>query len=155
MGWLKRIRERFFRTGNYANSQVTGESSEIEWLEKLNVPFFRSRKDAESYVARELSGIVPDGWVVRRYSDQQLSWTIEKKNREPGACVMLDYGIWITKGFDAVILTYGNETAGTFGLDHALHTALVIDSVILRKFSLRECLSFLFSNHKPNSWGAT
>jgi hypothetical protein len=149
MDWLKRLRERIFRNRISAESQVSGEPSEMEWLEKLTEPFFRSRQDAESYVTSELAAVVPEGWVVVRYSDQPLTWTIEKQR------FTQDYSVRISKGLDVVILSYGNSSAGMFGLHHALHYALVIDSVMLRKFSLRECLGFMFANHKPNEWSCT
>lgn len=149
MDWLKRLHERIFRTGEDAESQVTGEPSGIEWLDRLHEPFFRSEKDAEIYVNRELAGVVSQGWVVRRFPEKPLTWIIEKIGSAQ------DYSVRISNGLDVVILSYGNSSVGVFGLHHALQTALVIDSVMLREFTLSRCLSFMFANHSPNEWSAT
>jgi hypothetical protein len=53
-----------------------------------------------------------------------------------------------------VIFTYGNNDAGLLSLHHALHKALIIDTAMLRRFTLSECLKSLFADHKPNQWGA-
>src|SRR5271169_3183594 len=151
MDWPKRLYERIFRSQEDAESDSTRDPSRMEWRDKWidygkrrHEPLFRSGKDAETYVNRELAGAVPEGWVVRRFPDQQLTWTIEKEGSTQ------DYTVQISKGLDIVILLYSNNSAGGMSLHHVLLRALVIDAVELRLFPLGECLRFLFANHDPN-----
>jgi hypothetical protein len=124
-----------------------------DWIRKLHEPFFRCQEDAETYVMRELPPAVPEGWGISRFSGQRLTWIITKEKLEPGEWHNQDYCVRISKGLDFVIFTYGNTDVGLFDLDHALHNALVIEAVMLRRFSLGECLSSLFAHRKPNEWG--
>ena len=128
---------------------------ELEWITKIQEPFFRSTEDAEAYVMRELPPAVPAGWGFSRSPSEGLTWIIKKEQLEPGEWKNQDYCVRISKGLDFVIFTYGNKDVGPFNLHHALHSALVIEAVMLRRFSLRECLTSLFAHRKPNESGYT
>lgn len=127
----------------------------MNWLTNFNEPFFRTRQDAETYVGRELPPAVPEGWGIVSLSTERLTWIVKKEKLEPREWPVQEYCVQISKGLDFVILTYGNCDAGLFGLHHALHRALVIEAAMLRRFTLRECLEFLFAQCKPNEWGYT
>ena len=155
MDWLTRLRERFFVPRDCAASYVPGEHAQLECFQRFHEPFFRNRKDAESYVIREVAQAVPERWAVRRLSDEHLRWSIEKQQLEPNEWPNQDYGVWISSGLDVVILTHGNNDVGTFGLHHALRSAIVIEAGYLRAFRLGECLGFLFAHYAPNQSSST
>lgn len=104
---------------------------------------------------REVPPVVPEGWRISRSPGERLTWIIKKEKREPGEWQNQDYCVRISKGLDFVIFTYGNKDVGPFNLHHVLHSALVVEAVMLRRFSLGECLSYLFADRKPNEWGYT
>ena len=138
--------------GASANAAVSKHS---DWLTKLHEPFFRTQEDAETYALHELSQAVPEGWGITRPPGERLTWIIKKESLEPEEWQDQDYCLQITKGLDFVILTFGNKDVGPFGLHQALHNALVIKAVMLRGFSLSDCLRYLFTHRKPNAWGYT
>ena len=122
----------------------------MDWLTKLDEPFFRSREEADAFVTRELAQTVPQGWRVNRPLDERLTWVIQKVELEPGEWFDQDYTLRVSDGLDFVIFTCGNSDEGPFCLRHVLLNALVIESVMLRAFSLSDCLRFLFAGQKPN-----
>jgi hypothetical protein len=130
-------------------------SKQSDWLTKLHEPFFRTGKDAEEYVMRELSLAVSEGWRITRPPGERLTWVIKKEKLEPGEWHDQDYCVRISNGLDFLILIYGNKDVGPFGIEHALHNALVIEAVMLRGFRLSACLRFLFAHCKANEWGYT
>lgn len=125
------------------------------WLSKINEPFFRSKEEAEAFVSRELSSVIPEEWEIERSSNTHLDWVIRGRNPTSQEWQNQEYSVRITSGLDFVILTHGNTDVGPFGLQHALHNALVIEAVMLRRFSLAQCVEFLLRNCKPNEWGYT
>ena len=157
MSQFTEVLRRLFGSKAKSDSPDLAESPDPEWLEKLNVPLFRSRSDLESYVNREIARTIPDGWAVHRYPREggQPVWTIFRDRRDPGCSTDYDYIVQVPKSLECVILTHGNKDAGTFGLHHALQSALVIDCVMLREFSLKECLTYLFEHCEPNERNAT
>ena len=127
----------------------------MDWITKFHEPFFGTREEAEAYVTRELPPGVPEGWGISRPPDGRLTWIISKKKLEPGEWQTQAYGVRLSNGLDFVIFTHGNNDIGPFQLQHALQHGLVIEAVMLRRFSLGECVSFLFRHCKPNEWGFT
>lgn len=126
-----------------------------DWLTKLHEPFFRTQEDAEAYFTRELPRALPEGWGIIRPSGERLTWLVKKEKLEPAEWQEQDYCVRITNSLDFVIFTYGNADVGPFNLHHVLHKALVIQAVMLRRFSLSECLISLFVQCEPNEWGHT
>jgi hypothetical protein len=126
----------------------------LDWLTKLYEPFFLTQNDAETYITRELPLGVPEGWGISRSPGKQLTWIIKKEKLEPEEWQIQDYCVRISNGLDFVIFTYGNTDVGVFNLHQVCQSALVIEAVMLRRFSLGECLSILFAR-KPNEWGYT
>lgn len=126
-----------------------------DWLNRINEPFFRTHEEAESFVARELALAVSEGWKIERLSDTSLTWIISRKTPPPEEWQNQEYSVRVTNGLDFVIFTHSNTDVGPFGLHHALQTALVIEAVMLRRFSLSECMDFVFRHCKPNQWGYT
>jgi len=126
-----------------------------DWLSRLGEPFFRSREEAEAFVAHQLPAVVLEGWTVERPSDPALTWVVKRTNPPPEQWRNQEYSVQITDGLDFLIFTHGNTDIGPFGLHHALRNALVIEAVMLRRFSLTECLDFLYRKCKPNEWGYT
>ena len=127
----------------------------MDWVTNIHEPFFQNREKAEKYVAQELELAVPEGWRISQSRDQPLTWIIEKEKLEPQEWPNQDYCVRVSNGLDLVIFTYGNTDVGPFQLQHVLHSALVIEAVMLRAFSLSDCLRFLFTHQKPNESGYT
>jgi hypothetical protein len=127
----------------------------LDWLNRINEPFFRTHEEGEAFVARELSRLISQGWEIERSSDRHLTWVLRRTSLPPEEWQNQDYSVRITTGLDFVIFIHGNNDVGPFGLHHALHNALVIEAVMLRRFSFADCLDFLFRHCKPNEWGYT
>ena len=127
----------------------------MDWVTKFHEPFFENREKAERYVTQELELALPEGWRISQSRDQPLSWIIQKEKLEPKEWPNKNYSVRVSNGLDLVIFTYGNTDVGPFQLHHALHNALVIEAVMLRAFSLGDCLRFLFAHLKPNECGYT
>jgi len=123
----------------------------VDWMTRLHEPFFRSRNDVENYLSQELRAAVPEGWEFRR-AGEELNWTIRKQG---STFPQESYAVRVTVGLDLVILYHGNSDAGPFGLRQVLNSAMVIDSVLLRAFSLRQCLAKMFAECEPNVYGLT
>jgi len=166
---MKNLLRRLFNRGSYHSrerptlslelgtlEQLPGPDSAMkipEWLAKFHEPLFHSRKEVEEYVTHELGTIVPQGWSISKPRGGDLTWIIDRM--DPGHSNAEDYCLRVPSSLDLVILTYGNTSAGPFCLHHALQKAFVIEAVMLRRFSLTECLSFLFANCEPNQRCAT
>ena len=127
----------------------------MNWLMEIHKPFFRSQEEAETWVDRELRAFVPDGWEIIHPAGARLTWFIQKKNPAPGEWQTQEYSLQISSGLDFLIFTHGNKDVGPFNIYHALHNALILEAFMLRRFSLSDCLKFLFTNCKPNEWGYT
>jgi hypothetical protein len=154
MSRLTESLRRFFRFRDAGESDSA--EPDPEWWNKLDKPFFRSTAHAAAYVSAEIARTIPDGWKACEVpSGKGVGWIIEKQTRSAGDCASHDYVVRLPGSLDVVILSHGNCDAGTYGLHHALQSALVIDSVMLRLFSLGECLAHLFNNCEPNERNAT
>lgn len=127
----------------------------MDWLNKLGKPFFPTREDAATYITGELQRSLPADWKVTFSSDDRLAWTIEKTQLQPGEWPNKSYSLRLSVGLDFLIFTYGNCDKGPFSLYHAFHNAMVIETVMLRRFGLVECLNHVLSHCKPNEWGYT
>ncbi len=128
----------------------------MDWVTRFREPFFRTLEEAETYVTRELAQTVPQGWAASCFPGERLTWQIKKERPDPGEWPNQEYGLRISSGLDFMILTHGNSDEGAvMTVRHALLNAFVIETVMLRRFSLGECLSFLFRHCKPNEWGYT
>jgi hypothetical protein len=130
-------------------------SDQMDWLKRLHEPFFRSEQDAEAYVTRELALAVPEGWGFSKSSGEHLTWIIKKEKLEPKEWPNQGYCVRVSSGLELMIFTFGNTDARGFNLQQVLQTALVIGTVMLRKFSLGECVRSLFADRKPDEWGYT
>jgi hypothetical protein len=131
------------------------EGNMMDWLAKIREPYFLNEADAVAYIDRELPLAIPDGWAVERVPGERLMWVITKHKLAPGDWAQQDYGVRISTGLDLMVLTYGNNDMGVFGLRQALPKSLVLQTVMFRKFSLGECMGFLFRQCEPNQWGYT
>jgi len=157
MSRLTEVLRRLFGSKGRNDSPDLAESSDPDWLQKMGVPLFRSRSDLESYVNREIARTIPDGWAVHQYPFEggRPAWTIFRDRPDPACSTDYDYIVQVPESLECVILTHGNTDAGMLGLHHALQSALVIDCVMLREFSLGECLTYLFEHCEPNERNAT
>lgn len=134
---------------------VLAERGSLDWLTKLHEPFFKSSQEAERYVSHELEVAVPKDWRIVRQDRKPLSWVLEKAELSSGEWPNQDYCVWVTTDLAFVIITHGNNDVGPLSLHQVLQNALVIESVMMREFSLAECVHFLFATKKPNEWGYT
>jgi hypothetical protein len=127
----------------------------MDWATRLREPFFLTPEAADTYVTNELRRAVPQGWTIRRSPNEHLTWILGKQTPAPGEWPIQDFAVRISKGLDLVTFIYGNNDAGILTVRQAVQKALVLDAVMLRTYSLSECLNFVFANCPPNEWGYT
>ena len=126
----------------------------MEWLEHYYEPYFEDRVLAEGYIEAELPRALPEGWCATRLDPRALDWRICRTG-PPGEWQNQDYQLMLSAGLDLLIVLYGNKDIGPFDLHQAFQHGMVLRTSLLRAFTLKQCLEYVFDLCAPNQWGYT
>lgn len=118
---------------------------------------FRDADHARLWLTRRLERAVPPGWRLESGDTgrSRLEWRLVQEGGDAGRSLDEDFGIWLTKGLDFLVVSHGNTDGLLTAASLPFVKATLLDCRMIENLELGPFLARLVADETPNRWGCS